>query len=375
MPIRLTEVATHADRQTFLQFPWRIYAGDPNWVPPLLHDVGRLTDPKVHPFHAHAEVAHFLAWRDDQPVGRIAACVNRLHNETHAEKTGFFGFFECVNDRETAAALLDGAAGWVRARGMERLRGPASYSTNEECGLLVEGFDRPPVMMMAYNPPYYRDLLEGLGFVKAQDLLAYDIHARDLNFRGMERVAERAMKKLNVAVRPADMKRFEQEVQIVREVYNQAWSRNWGFVPMTKEELEFAAADLKMILDPRLLVFASIGDRPVGFALSLPDVNLVQKHMNGRLFPFGLVKLLLALWLRRIHSIRVITLGVIPEYVNSGLAQILFYQTIRRGVDNGYPHAEISWVLESNPLMCHAAERLGGVLYKRYRIYDRPVAP
>jgi GNAT superfamily N-acetyltransferase len=369
MAVTLAEVSGAEDRRTFLRFPWRVYAGDPNWVPPLLRDVDRLTDPTVHPFHRHAEVAHFLARRDGQPVGRIAACVNRLHNQTHGDRTGFFGFFETVDDAEVARTLLDGAGAWLAARGMDRMRGPASYSTNEECGLLVEGFDRPPVVMMAYNPPYYRTLIEGMGFEKSQDLLAYDIRAENLSLRGMERVAESAKIKQNIQVRPGNLKRFDREVQVVREVYNQAWSRNWGFVPMTEEELAFAAADMKAIIDPRLLLFAEQNGQPIGFALSIPDINLALKHLDGRLFPFGWAKFL---WhKRKIHSLRVITLGVIPEFVNRGAAQILFYETIRRGIDAGYPHAEISWVLESNPLMSHAATRLGGVLYTRYRVYDR----
>ncbi len=369
MPVHVTEVTTDADRKTFVRFPWQVYAGDPNWVPPLLRDVERLTDPAVHPFHRHAETVHFLARKDGTVAGRIAACVNRLHNETHGDKTGFFGFFETRNDPEVARALVDAAASWLRARGMERMRGPASYSTNEECGLLIEGFDRPAVVMMAYNPPWYRDLLEGLGFAKAMDLLAYDIRAENLRMRGMERVAEAAKKKHGISVRQGDLRNFAREVQTVREVYNQAWSRNWGFVPMTREELEFAAADMKAVIDPRLLIFAEQAGRPVGFALSLPDINLALKHVNGRLFPFGWARFL---WHKRaIHSLRVITLGVIPEVLPTGAAQILFYETIRRGIDSGYPHAEISWVLENNDLMTHAAERLGGVLYKRYRMYDR----
>lgn len=369
MPLELVPVADARGRKAFLHFPWRIYRGDPNWVPPLLHDVGRLVDPAVHPFHRHAETAHWLAVRDGEPVGRIAACVNRLHNETHGEKTGFFGFFESVDDPAVAKALLDAAAGWTRERGMERLRGPASYSTNEECGLLVEGFDRPPVFMMAYNPRYYVPLVEGQGFAKAMDLLAYDIDAADLNLRGMERVAERAKRNLNATVRTVDMSRFREEVDLVRRIYNEAWSKNWGFVPMTPEEFDFAAADFKAIVDPRLLVFVHVGERPVGFALSVPDMNLVLKHLNGRLFPFGFLKFL---WHKRnIHSLRVIMLGVVPDLLTSGLAQILFYETITRGVNNGYPHAEISWVLECNDRMAHAATRLGGKLYKRYRMYDR----
>jgi len=372
VPIELSEVRTPAQRKAFIRFPWRIYRGDPNWVPPLLRDVGRLIDPAVHPFHQHAETAHFLAWRDGEPVGRIAACVNRLHNETHAEKTGFFGFFEVVDDPATAKLLLDQAAAWVKARGMERLRGPASYSTNEECGVLVDGFDRPPVFLMAYNPRYYPALIEGQGFAKAMDLLAYDIDARrEINMRGMERVAERARRTVNATVRTVDLSRFREEVEVVRQIYNQAWSRNWGFVPMTHEEFDFAAADFKAIVDPRMLVFIHVGNRPVGFSLTVPDMNQAFRHMDGRLFPFGFLKFL---WYKRkIRSARTIMLGVVPDLLKSGVAQLLLYETITRGVGNGFPHSEMSWVLESNTLMCHAAERLGGKLYKRYRMYDRPL--
>lgn len=373
MAIRVAPIATAAERKAFLHFPWRVYRGDPHWVPPMLRDVSRLIDPRVHPFHQHAEAEHFLAWRDGEPVGRIAACVNRLHNEQHHDRTAFFGFFETINDPEVARALFTAAEGFARARGMDRLRGPASYSVNEECGLLVEGFEAPPVVMMAYNPPWYRDLIEGCGFTKAMDLLAYDMPAGDLKMRGMQRVAERTMEKLGATVRIGDMKQFAREVELVRTTYNQAWSNNWGFVPITAEEIQFAAADLKTILDPRVMIFVEIGGRAVGCALGIPNINLILKHLNGRLFPFGWLKLL---WgLRSIHSLRVIMLGTIPEYVNTGVAQILFYQVIRRGIDSGYPHAEMSWVLENNPAMCHTAERLGGTLYKRYRLFDRPVSP
>jgi GNAT superfamily N-acetyltransferase len=330
-----------------------------------------------HPFYKTSDVELFLAWRDGRVVGRIMAILNRAHNEFHNERAGFFGFFEVENDKQAAAALLDAAREWVRDRGAAVIRGPMNPSTNYECALLVEGFDLDPMVMMTYNPPYYVELLEGYGMKKAMDLYAYDIGVDYFNHSNkLQRVAERLRKKSNISVRPVNMKDFRSEVRTIREVYNDAWSRNWGFVPMSEEEFDHLAKDLKQIVDPRVVLIAEqltagANPRAVGFLLAVPDLNLALKRINGRLLPLGLLKLL---WhSRKISSIRVITMGGILEFQNLGLGSILLDEIYRRGPAAGFPTGEMSWVLESNVMMNRAAELVGGRRTKTYRIYEMPV--
>jgi len=330
-----------------------------------------------HPFYKTADVELFLAWRGGRVVGRIMAILNRAHNEFHNERAGFFGFFEVENDKQAAAALLDAAREWVRDRGAAVIRGPMNPSTNYECALLVEGFDLDPMVMMTYNPPYYVELLEGYGMKKAMDLYAYDIGVDYFNHSNkLQRVAERLRKKSNISVRPVNMKDFRNEVRTIREVYNDAWSKNWGFVPMSEEEFDHLAKDLKQIVDPRVVLIAeqlTAGAKPraVGFLLAVPDLNLALKRINGRLLPLGLLKLL---WhSRKISSIRVITMGGILEFQNLGLGSILLDEIYRRGPAAGFPTGEMSWVLESNVMMNRAAELVGGRRTKTYRIYEMPV--
>ena len=359
-------------REAFIRLPWRLYRGDPNWVPPLLLDVRGMLDEDEHPFHRHSEVQLFLALRDGVPVGRVAAIHNRRHVEHHDEPVGFFGFFESERDDATAAALLDAAAGWLRERGLEVVRGPTSFSTNEEAGLLIEGFDRPPVVLMPYHLPYYRDLIEGQGFEEARTLVAYWHEADDVPPR-LERAEGLVRRRYpGISVRGLRMEEFDREIERIRAIYNAAWSDNWGFVPMTDEEFRHMAKDLKPVVDPDLALIAEDGDgRPVGFALSLPDFNQALRHADGRLFPFGLLKIL---WHRRdISRIRVITLGLVEEYRGRGIDALFYLETFRRGFEKGFHQGEFSWILEDNEAMCRPLERFGARVYKRYRIYDRPL--
>jgi len=305
------------------------------------------------------------------------AILNRAHNEFHNERAGFFGFFEVENDRNAAAALLDAARDWLGSRGAEVIRGPMNPSTNYECALLVDGFEADPMVMMTYNPAYYAELLEAYGMKKAMDLYAFDIGVDYFNHSDkLKRVADRLRKKSNIVVRTVNMKDFKNEVGIIREVYNNAWSRNWGFVPMTEEEFEHLAKDLKQIVDPRVVLIAEQLDeagnpRPVGFLLAVPDINRALKRINGRLLPFGLLKLL---WhSRKINTIRVITMGGIVEFQNLGLGSILLDEIYRRGPAAGFPTGEMSWILESNVMMNRAAELIGGRRTKTYRIYEMSV--
>ena len=374
--IDVKPVRTSGDRHRFIEFPYQLYRGNAHWIAPLRMAQKDILNTKRHPFYKTSDVEMFLARRDGRVVGRIMAILNRAHNEFHNERAGFFGFFEVENDEQAAAALLSAARDWVLGRGAAVIRGPVNPSTNYECALLVEGFDLDPMVMMTYNPPYYAALLEGYGMKKAMDLYAYDIAADYFNHSNkLQRVAERLRKKSNIRVRTVNMKDFKNEVEIIRQVYNDAWSRNWGFVPMSEEEFDHLAKDLKQIVDPRVVLIAEQAfdgstPRAVGFLLAVPDLNRALKKISGRLLPLGLLKLL---WhSRKISSIRVITMGGILEFQNLGMGSIFLDEIYRRGPAAGFPTGEMSWVLENNVMMNRAAELIGGRRTKTYRIYEMP---
>lgn len=368
--VRVEPVGSRSDLRAFLRLPWRIYQGDPHWVPPLLVEQRKLLDRRRHPFHRHADVEYYLARRDDRVVGRIAAIVNHRHVEFHGETVGFFGFFECQDDPAVAQALLDRAESWLAARGMTSMRGPMNFSTNEECGLLVDGFDEPPMIMMTYNPPFYERLLEGAGLRKEKDLLAYlirEIQEPERLLRGVSRLGERA----GATVRPIRLKELPREIERIREVYNSAWEKNWGFVPMTEAEFDEMAKQMKQIVDPELCLIAELNGEVAGFQLALPNYNQAIRHANGRLLPFGIVRLL---WhARRIDEVRVITLGVKPEYRRLGLDAMMILRAYRRAIELGYRRSEASWILEDNAMMRRILERLGWIVYKTYRVYEKPL--
>jgi len=369
--VQVKPVETRGERRSFNRFPWRIYPGRyPAWVPPLLSEERKRIDPKRNPFFEHGAVQLFLAYKDGRPAGRIAAIENRIHNEFHADRVGFFGMFESIGDPEVTNALLDRASEWVRGRGLDRLRGPVNFSTNEDCGLLIDAFDAAPYVMMPYNPPYYEDLLTGWGLGKVKDLLAYMGTQDDYNLprvEGLERMLKRSG--LDFRVRSIRMDRFYEEVALVRDLYNSAWERNWGFVPMTDAEVEHMARQLKPVVDPDLALIGEIDGEPVGFLLALPDVNQAIKHLNGRLFPFGILKLLW--YMRRIEGIRVITLGLKKEYRRTGMAALLYFEIFKRGTKKGHTLAECSWILEDNDLMRAALNKMGFTPYKTYRLFER----
>ena len=364
------------DLRRFFDVADRIYRGDPNWVAPLRDDLSKVFSEK-NPFFEHAEMQLFIARRGGEDVGRIAAVLDRHHNEFHGEKTGFFGFFETVQDREVSDALLDAAARWARERGMEVLRGPANPSLNDEAGLLVEGFDTPPVLMMTYNPRYYADLIEGAGFSKAKDLLAYWF---EIGTEPLERFApinERFRKRSpDVLVRKVTKKSLEADLPKIREVYNDAWERNWGFVPMTPAEMEFMAARLKPLLDENFLYLgeAKRSDgtlEPVAFMLSLPNYNTAIQPLKGRLLPFGWLRFLLNL--KKIRILRVVTLGLKKDYRMKGIQSIMFEQGLRAALNRGITGCEVSWMLEDNELVLRSVRLWGGRHYKTYRMYDKPL--
>ena len=366
--IKIRPVQTKKELNIFIKFPYRHYRNNPYWVPPLLMDQKVLLNPQKHPFYQHAKVQFFLAEKNGETVGRIAAIIDYKHNDFHNEKTGLFGFFETIKDYEVAEKLLSAARDWVKNEGMNAFRGPLNPSQNEDCGLLIDAFDSPPVVMMPYNPPYYADFIERFGLKKAMDLYAYYIDNKNPPPDKLVRVAEAVRKKENLTVRPLNMKDFKNEIKKVWYVYNNAWSKNWGFVPFTEAEFDHIAKNLKQIAVPELALMAEINGDPVGFSLSIPDINQALIHTNGRLLPFGLIKLL---WYsKKIDMIRIIIMGVIHKYQKRGIDAIFYLDTWRNAVKKGYWRGEMSWILENNEMMNRSAKMLGGRIYKTYRIYE-----
>ncbi|WP_309889967.1 N-acetyltransferase [Archangium sp.] len=373
--VEVTPVRSSADRTAFIRFPYAIYQGDPNWVPHLEMERRDFMNPKKHPFFEFGEVDFFLARREGQVVGRIAAVNNPRYNEFHGTNVGFFGLFECVNDVGVARALFDTAGGLLRAKGFTSVIGPMSYSTNGEVGTLIEGFSTPPAIMTTYNPSWYPALIEACGFTKAKDLYAWELSSSTPPPEKVARIAEKIRQREGVTVRPVDMKQFDSEVARVKAMYNAAWEKNWGFVPMTEHEFDHLARDLKQMVRPELALVAEVKGQPVGFALTVPDANEAIKAANGRLttfgLPIGLAKLLLAS--RRIRRLRLILLGTVEGYRRRGLDAILYLDTLNKARELGYEGGEISWTLEDNHLVNRAIESMGGQKSKTYRVYEKPL--
>lgn len=358
----------------FLNFPESLYDKNRNWVCPLRIERRDFFDPRKNPFFNNADVQLFLAKRDGKVVGRISAHIYHPHNRTHNEKTGFFGFFECENDYEIAKALWDAAREWLKFRGMERMRGPANFTTNHEIGFLVDGFDRPPVIMMTYTMPYYINFAERYGMGKAMDVYAYHGYSATGFDPRAERVVERIRTRANATVRTIDMSRFSEEVAHVKRIYNAAWAPNWGFVPMDDDELNHMAKDLRQIIDPRIVLFVEVEGQPVAFSLALPDFNQALIHLRGRLFPFGLFRLLWLLKVKKVCTLaRIMVMGVLPEYQKRGIDTIMNFETYSRAREAGYAEGEMSWVLETNEQMIAVAENLGYTRYKTYRLYEQTI--
>jgi GNAT superfamily N-acetyltransferase len=372
--VSVTPVDGRADLERFLRLPWRIYDGDPLWVPPLLSDVRAALDPAKHPFHQHADVATFIARRGRDVVGRIAAVVNRRHNEIHGDRLGFVGLFESVDDQAVADALFHTAETWLRERGMDTVRGPVNLSMNEEVcspGVLIEGRHRPPVIMMGHTPPWYARLFERAGYVRSKDLHSFWLEGHEPPPR-LKRAYDRLQRDGSVRIRSLDMRRFDDELAIIQQIYNSAWELNWGFVPMTEAEVEHTARQLKPVANPRLCAFTEVDGEPVGFALGLPDYNMALRHANGRLFPLGVFKLL---WHRRnIDSSRIITLGILPGFRNRGFDAAMITHIYIEGNRAGIWRGECSWILEDNWEMRRGMERIGGLADKTYRLFDKPLS-
>jgi len=359
----------------FIMFPWTsgIYRDFPHWVPPLISEDKKLFNPAIYPFHKNAEVNLFLLYDDGKPVARVAAIINHNHNKFHNEKTGFFGFFESANSPEAAKYILDAAAGFCKDKGMERIRGPMNFSTNDTCGLLIEGFDSPPLIMMPYNPPYYTGLMAASGLAKAKDLYAYfaDYRIKEQIPR-MERLAQRATSSGNVVIRNLNFKNIDRDIKVIKHIYNNAWDKNWGFVPMTDEEFDYMASDMKKVVDPDLALIAEIDGAPAGFSLALPDYNRIIKKCNGRLLPFGIFHFIFGK--SSIDAVRLLTMGVVHQYRHKGLDVVFYLESIKRTFKKGYRGGELSWILEDNVMMNRILESIGAKVYKKYRIYEKPLS-
>jgi len=372
MALRVEQVTGRSGVSLFVDVAWRVESGHARWVPPLRAMVRDALDTKGNPFYRGADLALFVASRDGRPVGRIAAIENRWHNEHHEDRVGFWGFFECVDDGEASAALFEAAEGWLRKRGLVASRGPMSPSMNHECGLLVDGFDTRPTVMTPWNPPYFADLVEASGYAKVQDLLGFHVDStgRIAVPERVGRLAERTQRRIGLTFRRLDMKTLEKEARRVRELYNQAWAGNWGFVPPSWEEFWHTAKDLKMVLAPELSFVAENEDGVVGFMLIANDINRTLQHIpSGRLWPWNLVKLLLGT--RKPLSTRIVLLGFTTEYRNRGLFPLFVYEASRRGYEIGVEEGEASWVLDDNGALTVPLEAMGFDPYKRWRIYQK----
>jgi len=374
--ISIDHVSSPRDLQEFVELAYRIYAGDPSWAPPLRSDVRWMLDVSKNPFWHHAKRELFLARKDGRVVGRIAAIVDDEHNRVHGEKTGFFGFFECEEDREAASALLGAAEAWAQKAlpGCERLRGPVNPSLNDECAALLPAESEPgiPFIMMTYNPAYYLDLFGAAGYAKVKDLVAILAPVGDVSFKRLARLADGVRRREpKLVVRPIRMDHFDEDLAIVKTIYNGAWEKNWGFVPMTSEEIDAMAKKLKPILHPPYILFAEIDGNPAAFHLALPDFNQVLAKMKGSLFPFGWLTFLLEKG--KIDRCRTMALGVLPEYRKRGIDAVLYYEAMKEGIRIGHKWAEFSWMLEDNLDILKPLEVFGGKVYRRYRIVEKRI--
>ena len=373
LDIEISEVNSRLERNAFIKFPWQIYANDPAWVPPLIIERKTFLERERHPFYRHGDAALFLARKNGKIAGRIMASDDSNYNSLHQSNVGCFGLFESIDDHHVATALFKAAAGWLRRKGRTEMMGPIDYSTNYVCGLLIDGFQFPPTMLTAHNPPYYKRLIESCGFIKAKDWYAWWFADPAKAVAHLQRLAARFKARCPAVIRPVNLKNIRDESRRLRDIYNQAWGKNWGFVPFTEAEIEFMTKELKPLIIPEFALIAEVGDEPVGFILGVPDINVALRHINGRLttfgLPIGLVKLLY--YKSRTRTARLIALGVIEKYRRSGIAEMLVLQIIEDGMIKRGFTGELSLTLEDNFMINRFLEAIGAQRYKTYRIFDR----
>jgi GNAT superfamily N-acetyltransferase len=372
--IEVSPVNTRKERDAFIRFPWRIYRNDPAWVPPLILERKAFLDRKRHPFYQHGDATLFLAWQKREIVGRIMASDDPNYNSLHQTSIGCFGLFECIDDREVASALFEAASNWLCARGLNEIMGPIDYSTNYICGLLIDGFEHPPTILTSHNPAYYPPLIESCGFTKAKNWYAWWFSEFPQAAERLRKVAVARAGRHGVTIRPVNLRKIEDESRRLRTVYNQAWEKNWGFVPFTQDEFDYMAREMKPLIAPEATLLAEIGDEPVAFVIVVPDINVALRHINGRLtrfgFPIGLIKLLY--YKTKIRTARLVALGVIEKYRRAGIAETLVLRVMDEAVKRGFT-GELSMTLEDNFMVNRFIEAVGAARYKTYRIYSRPL--
>ena len=359
------------DHRRFQRLAWSIYAGDLNWVPPILAQERQLLGWGQHPFFDNAEIVTLLAERGGRVVGRLAAIVNHVHNRKYNERRGFFGFFECIDDAAVAGGLFEAGEDWLRQRGMTAARGPVNPSLNYTCGLLVDGFDRPPCFLMTYNPPYYGALVESCGFAKSQDMYAYEMDVGRLAAltKRYKPAVLAALESFRLVIRPFDPGKYQQQTQTYLDIYNRSLEGTWGFTPLQPREARHIAGELRQVIVPELAVFAEIGGHPIGAVLALLDYNQILRKLNGRLFPFGFVRLLTGR--RHITAARVMSINMVPGYQTAGLGIVLLDNLVGAVAKWGIERYEFSWVLESNVRSRGTLERAETKITSTYRLYDK----
>lgn len=376
--VQIAPVHSRREVRDVVKFPFELYRFDPNWVPPLIGDRIKHMDPHHNPFFQHAEMQLFRAMRNGRTVGTIAAIADRLHPEVWNEPVGFFGVFEAIEDYAVAEALFDAAGEWLRARGLSVMRGPMNLNINDECGLLIEGFDGAPYIMMAYGKRYYPGFVERYGFAKAKDLYSFatDIYQFGTNPdeipARLARLSHVATTRYRVRARPIQMANLMAEVELLKPIHRQAWSQNWGALPMSDAEFEYLANQLKSIVDPDLTMLAFIDDEPVGCFVTVPNYNEILPYANGRLWPFGWAKLLMHK--KEIRTVRAMIMGVVAEHRLKGIEALFYHRACEIAYAKGYRQAEMSWILEDNYNVIRAIEHMGGRISRTYRLYDKALA-
>lgn len=369
--IRIEPVTTAAGRKDFIKFPWRVYHNDPLWVPQLISDEIKILDPAKGTFFQFGEAALFMAYRGEEPVGRISAQVNHQYERYHDNHTGFFGFFESIDDQAVADALFGAATAWLRSKGKSRVMGPMSFSMYDISGVLIEGNDTMPCILTAYNPPYYEPLFDAAGMKKAMDWYAFLVSQDSVLRPGLQRIASRVMQQEGLEIVPLDMKIFDQRVHEVARIFSDAWMENWGHVPFTDGQVQDLVHELKMVIVPEVTLFALYHGECIGFSLSVKDVNPALQKANGRLFPFGLLKLL---WhVRKTSRLRTMAMGVLKEHRHRGIDIAFYLKTIEEGRRLGFYDSECSIILEINKRMISALEDLSARRYKTFRFYEKEI--
>lgn len=369
--IEIRTVLVKKDIKAFVMLPFSLYTHDPNWVAPIISDELKVFDRHHNPFFTHSDVELYIAYKNNIPCGRIAAIVNRNHNDFHNEKVVFFGYYDVENDIEISRALMQKVVEFGKQHGMTMLRGPMNFSTNETCGMLYEGYEQP-VIMMTYNHPYYNEHMHALDMIKAKDLLSYEIDATKGLPEKLDRIGKMLIKRnTHIEIRHIDKKNINVMIEDIRTVYNGAWESNWGFVPLTKDEFDHMAESMKTIIEPSIAFVAYKDGKPVGFSLTLLDANQATKHAKGRLFPFGLFKIL-HYW-KKIDRARNLTMGVVADCRKIGIEAMMIWYTFTNSVKLGVKKGDLGWILEDNEMMNRELLNIGAKVYKRYRVYEKTI--